>query len=375
MNSVFTTPEKATADELGRQLDISSCDPVINGLLKSSSGILIVMNEKRQLLTANQILFDYLGISDPATLSGQRIGEVFGCIHARSMLGCGASPWCRTCGATATIINCLRDNEPANGDATISVNHLQGNLSRCFQIRCVPHYIDKNRVVLLTLNEITRWRNLETLERYFLSEFSRAVNAFDCQSRMARHSGYEDLPDILEDLEKRALLLSGDVRLHRFLLGHNSEKHSRKPGQITISEIIDLAINSISESPYIIGKKLECPRTVENKSIFIDWQVLVRVLQNMLLNAFEHTDQGRPVRLAVEEQNENELLFSVWNHKQIIEPMRIRVFQRHFSSRRDPGRGLGTYAIKLLSEEFLGGRVSFETSESGTNFRLSLPIL
>ena len=51
----------------------------------------------------------------------------------------------------------------------------------------------------------------------------------------------------------------------------------------------------------------------------------------------------------------------------------LQVFQRSFST-KGRGRGLGTYSVKLLSERYLGGRVSFSsTPEAGTVFRLFLP--
>ncbi|MCG8333275.1 MAG: ATP-binding protein, partial [Proteobacteria bacterium] len=37
------------------------------------------------------------------------------------------------------------------------------------------------------------------------------------------------------------------------------------------------------------------------------------------------------------------------------------------------GRGLGTYSMKLLGEEFLGGKVAFSsTEEKGTEFTITL---
>jgi len=117
------------------------------------------------------------------------------------------------------------------------------------------------------------------------------------------------------------------------------------------------------------------PRVIEQlpeTHVFVDWEILVRVLQNMLLNAFEHTDPGRSVRLGLACSDNGNFSFSVWNHKPVVEPMRNRIFQRHFSSRREPGRGQGTYAIKLLGEDFLGGQISFKTSDTGTTFYLNL---
>ena len=43
--------------------------------------------------------------------------------------------------------------------------------------------------------------------------------------------------------------------------------------------------------------------------------------------------------------------------------------------RRVPAAGYGTYSMKLLSERYLGGSVSFESSEdTGTVFRARYPV-
>lgn len=56
------------------------------------------------------------------------------------------------------------------------------------------------------------------------------------------------------------------------------------------------------------------------------------------------------------------------------EQVRLQVFQRSFSTKGEPGRGIGTYSIKLFGETYLGGRVSFSSQEpEGTTFTLVVP--
>jgi hypothetical protein len=51
-----------------------------------------------------------------------------------------------------------------------------------------------------------------------------------------------------------------------------------------------------------------------------------------------------------------------------------RIFQRSFSTKAKRGRGLGTYGMKLLGEDHLGGTVSFRsTAREGTCFTIVLP--
>jgi signal transduction histidine kinase len=55
--------------------------------------------------------------------------------------------------------------------------------------------------------------------------------------------------------------------------------------------------------------------------------------------------------------------------------IQLQVFQRSFSTKGD-GRGLGTYGMKLLSEESLRGEISFTSAPSaGTVFRGRYPLI
>jgi signal transduction histidine kinase len=99
----------------------------------------------------------------------------------------------------------------------------------------------------------------------------------------------------------------------------------------------------------------------------------VRVLGNMVTNALEATPTGGTVRLWCRRHG-GRLRFCVHNQGEIPREVALRVFQRHFSTKGGSGRGLGTYAMKLLGERHLGGTVDFETDPAaGTVFRLALP--
>jgi sensor histidine kinase regulating citrate/malate metabolism len=102
--------------------------------------------------------------------------------------------------------------------------------------------------------------------------------------------------------------------------------------------------------------------------------LLLRVLGNMLINAFEATASCRTIRLNVTAFS-GQVNFGVWNADVISPAVAIRIFQRNFSTKSESGRGLGTYTMKLIGEELLGGRVYFESSTvNGTTFFLTLPI-
>ena len=90
------------------------------------------------------------------------------------------------------------------------------------------------------------------------------------------------------------------------------------------------------------------------------------------MNAAEASRDGDTVKTNCG-KDKSSVFFSVNNPGVMPDDVRIRVFDRFFST-KDENRGLGTYSMKLLGEGYLDGKVWFETdSDSGTTFYISIP--
>ena len=94
----------------------------------------------------------------------------------------------------------------------------------------------------------------------------------------------------------------------------------------------------------------------------------------MLENALEASRKGDDIGFTLV-KTKGECIFGIHNAQFIEDKYAKRVFQRNFSTKSGPGRGLGTYSMKYLAEKILGGKVFFTTNEeNGTTFCLSLGI-
>ena len=101
--------------------------------------------------------------------------------------------------------------------------------------------------------------------------------------------------------------------------------------------------------------------------------MLGRVLGNLVKNAVEASSGGMKVVVGAAPVDGG-VEFWVHNASAIPREAQLQVFQRSFST-KGAGRGLGTYSVRLFAERYLGGKVSFESSEeSGTIFRVVLPL-
>jgi signal transduction histidine kinase len=127
------------------------------------------------------------------------------------------------------------------------------------------------------------------------------------------------------------------------------------------------------------------PHVADDVAVTSDPALLLRVLVNMVRNAFEATEPGGKVSVACNrvvregargETNGHEggARFTVRNEGVIPPMVQEHIFQRSFSTKSQYGRGLGTYSMKLLGERYLGGKVSFvSNAECGTVFSIELP--
>lgn len=191
----------------------------------------------------------------------------------------------------------------------------------------------------------------------------------------------EILPQIddPEEMARMAMLirrssdhLIDEIKSHQQL--NQAERHELviknceiKTGQI-ISEVIELyARHEVANLRHLIAD------TVDDVRIYTDPAILRRVLGNLIKNALEATPPNGKVTITCRAMD-GQVVFSVHNEQCINRQTQLQLFKRSFSTKGE-GRGTGTYSIKLLTENYLNGKICFSSQENeGTTFSLELPI-
>jgi signal transduction histidine kinase len=116
---------------------------------------------------------------------------------------------------------------------------------------------------------------------------------------------------------------------------------------------------------------------VDENSVNIDFQtdriIFERVLINLLKNALEATGKNGHVKAGIGSDNKK-IRFYVHNEGSIPHNIQMQIFQRSFTT-KGIGRGIGTYSIRLMTENYLKGKVRFiSNEESGTVFTVELDL-
>ena len=373
MDTFFAPPERTSREELQRQLEIISDNPVIDGLLKSLSGLIAVLDEHRQILAVNDNMLKMLGYSDPNQLLGLRPGEAIRCVHAHEEpAGCGTTRFCSSCGAAIAIVASLERDKPEERLCAATLLKDGKEIEICFQVRSYPISFSGRRFLLLFLQDITNQQTWAALERVFFHDINNIVTGLQGTAELLAWTATDrNLSSLLSQL---VLRLKKEIDIQRALADTKAQSYQVALQEIPVIEVMRELRNFFAGHPAAHDKLFMFPQTVPMVKIVTDCSLLQRVLTNMVTNAFEATDPGGEVKIWLDE-DETSITFCVWNRHVLAADVRPRIFQRHFTTKKGPGRGVGTFSMKFFGEHFLKGRMAFTSAaDEGTVFRLTIPI-
>jgi len=375
MDTYFAPASRSNEVELRHQVEAASRNPVIDGVIRMVGGLIAVLNKNRQILIVNQQLLNGLGVDNPETVFGLRPGEAIGCRYAAEMAaGCGTSEYCMTCGAVIAIISSLASGGPVERNCNISCEREGQTVEFFFRVQASPIDIDGERFILLFLFDISQQQRLAALERVFFHDINNTIMGLLNASELLSCSTHGETRNMARNIAGLTMRLTREVELQRRLSQPQSQTLNPQQELISVEWILDEIDKLMHFHPAAEQKNLQVQNSVPGLLLRTDPALILRVLGNMLINAFEAASNSRTVQLALGARN-GYAVFSVWNAEVISPSIAGRIFQRNFSTKQEMGRGLGTFSMKLIGEQLLGGRVYFESAAAeGTTFFLELPV-
>lgn len=372
MQTYYAPAERLEGGVLHRDIECVVHSPVISTLLKFSYGILAILNEERQILALNATFLDMLGIEDPADILGLRPGEVLQCIHAHEMEGgCGTSEYCSSCGAAISMVASLKTEQPVKRLCALVIEKGNKKQEMLLAVRCQRIVIGKRTYLTLFLTDITHEHQSVILERVFFHDMNNIVSAILGSSELLSKDPEYNY-ELISGIYTSSMLLAREIAIQRSILNKGVSGYRPELSQMPVKRIIGDIRDLFFAHPLTRDREIVLPVIGARLSLITDRPLLVRILVNMITNALEATEPKGSVTLSVEQVSKS-ISFVVWNKASIPKNIQKRIFQRNFSTRPEAGRGLGTYSMKYIGEQLLGGNVGFSSSESdGTRFWLTL---
>lgn len=125
--------------------------------------------------------------------------------------------------------------------------------------------------------------------------------------------------------------------------------------------------------PLAAQKKIQIDVVYERDCEFVaDYELMHRMLVNLVLNALRETPTGGRIRLVAERTAEGPVTLMVADSGAgISQEALAKIFEPTYSTHRD-GCGLGLSIVKRIAESH-GGLIRVETGPAGTRFLLTFP--
>lgn len=366
----FLPAEKAAPTEIERQSKLLAGAPGLVSLLDGMLNFSLILNRQRQAVFVNKSFSAFLEAHGVTELLGQRPGNLAGCAHSTETPGgCGTTESCRRCGSAIALEQALNGNE-ADTECRIMSKKLGEDLD--LRISVKPFSLGGEEFILMSLMDISSQKRREVLERLFFHDILNTAGGVQGLVGLMAES---ELPEIGAYVP--AAVKASERMVDQILSQRDLASAERGDLQLRLSEVgaadllVDIA-DLFKAHEVAKNKEIEVSGTCYDAHINTDKIMLSRVIGNLLKNALEAESPGAKITLSCE-KTAGGAAFTVHNPGRMPEDSRLQVFQRSFST-KGAGRGLGTYSIRLLTEKYLKGKVSFTTGPDGTTFRAEYPV-
>jgi len=337
------------------------------------TGIGAVIDKNRQIVYANDDFLSLLGINTLDPILGKRPGEVISCIHAADeSSGCGTSLSCAYCGAVNAILESQKTGKKSTKETRIT-SEVEGKLrSWDLNIISTPVLIAGNLFYVLVLQDISDEKRRSALERIFFHDLLNSAGGLNGLLTILKDGATpEETRELINLSEEASRNIIEEILLQRQIRAAENGELKVKIEPTNSIELLDSAIGKIGFHEAGRDRSIIKDKNSANIDFESDKILLQRVIINLLKNALEATELSGVVTTGIE-NNEEKIALWVKNDQVIPEDIQKQLFQRSFST-KGTGRGIGTYSIKLLTENYLKGKVSFVSNETdGTVFSIEL---
>ncbi len=371
ITSLFAPAERATPEKVSDQVQELSRETLVKTFLDHIFDMVVVLNQERQIVLANQSLLSFLNLQKSDSIFGLRHGEAFHCGHAYEREGgCGTTESCSTCGAVKAILASQEGSFAVEECRIVRIGDVEALDLRVF---ASPLLLKGEPYTVFTLMDISHEKRRRVLERLFFHDLLNTASGLRGFIELLKESDPEEAKRFSERLEALSSSMIEEITAQRDLSAAENGELKLSLDRVTSLQVLGEIRDLYRNHEVARGRQLTIDTNAANTAFESDLVLLRRIVGNMAKNALEASTQNDTVMLGCD-VTDHAIEFWVHNPQSIPRDVQLQIFQRSFST-KGGSRGLGTYSMKLLSERYLGGSVSFtSTPGDGTTFRARIPI-
>jgi len=226
---------------------------------------------------------------------------------------------------------------------------------------------------IFTISDISHEKRRKVLERIFFHDVMSTAGNLRGFAELLREASPSKIDEFREKMYELSSKLVDEINAQRDLTAAENYELSIHPVPISSAGLLQEIVDLYSGHEVAKERNILIDSSAQQIVFTSDKVLLSRVLSNMVKNALEASTPGDSVKLGCEIKGE-EIQFWVHNPGFMPREVQLQIFQRSFST-KGIGKGLGTYSMRLLSERYLKGSVSFTTSKKrGTTFTARYPL-
>jgi hypothetical protein len=369
----FAPAGRESFEKILNEKELLGAQKILTELFGTLTGICAIINKERQIVFANDEFLGLIGLNSIEAVLGKRPGEVISCINSfTAPSGCGTAKECRYCGAVAAIMDSIINDKRSSRETRIT-SEIDGRIvSWDLNVTCAPVRLNGEKLFALSLQDISMEKKLRAIEKIFFHDLLNTAGGLNgLLTVLKMGTDPDEMKELIYQSEAASQVILEEIMSYRQLRAAEDGDIKVQLEEINTLEFLRSAISKISfhevgqdKSVVISNDSVEC-------TIQTDRLLLQRVLINLLKNALEATSVNGTVTVSVLSDNDK-IIFKVHNKGIIPEEVRYQIFQRSFST-KDRNRGLGTYSVRLMTENYLKGKVSFISNEAdGTVFSVEI---
>ncbi len=370
----FDTPGRDSAASIvGQAAGVArGALPILDGLPEPT----LLLNEHRQIVVANRAASQLAAkLGGSGEVAGLRIGEALGCVNVENGPdGCGTTPQCPHCGAGRA--NRAFGLKPAEYEGEFRLRSSRDGIeaAQTFHVHLAPLQMNGSSLRLMTLADITAEKSREILGQIFFHDVLNTAQAVKGAAQLI--PGMDD-PEALNELahtvSTSSAALVAEIEAQRDLLRAEAGDLSVHREEVKVGTMVRDIAALYRRSRFGVDRHIDVLGAPADDSVVTSAVHLSRSIGNLVKNALEASAAGQRVTLRVME-DEGRVRVDVHNAAVMPAPVQAQVFQRFFSTKASSGRGMGTYSVRLLVTQSLGGTVTFTSIPGqGTTFTILLP--
>ncbi|PLX69419.1 MAG: hypothetical protein C0603_00380 [Denitrovibrio sp.] len=343
-------------------------------VLDSVQELILILDSNRKIVFYNTSFGTFAKEHNLKTELGISPGEAFNCVNfVLPDTECGDSNFCKYCGGNQSI------KVSQNGKKTENpcrIASLEGNAFD-ISIHASPIEIQGEAYTFYSLLDKSAISRKQMLERIFFHDVNNVVNIMtlilDNVKTDHEQNNLLELSDKIDLMNSALQTLRNEIDAQYILSMAEKDELTTTMDKIQLHELIANVCNFFNSHSLTTEVKIINDAETNDCVLYSDPTLLNRVLVNTVKNACEASDSEQVVNIGFESLGDHVRIY-VHNESFMNEEVSSSIFKRSFST-KGTGHGIGTYSMRLLTEKYLKGKISFTTSkDEGTTFQIMLPI-